>query len=125
MGPQFTDDLFVPSSDGPTGNAVQVLNPVIGALGANVFAGSEPDLLSVSATGRYLYAVWDGSSAVQQLVLPTLAPGVKIGLGNGTTAPTTQGDLQASPAAALALVTALGARVSASTGATSTRMPSA
>ncbi len=91
--------LSLPSKDGATGNAVQVLDPTTGALGANVFAGSEPDLLSVSANARYLYVGLDGASAVQRLTLPSLGTDVKIPLGTGSF---NQGafyaaDLQASP----------------------------
>ncbi len=73
--------LSLPSDTGSNGNSIQVLNPVTGALGANVFAGSEPDLLSVSSTSKYLYAGLDGSSNMQRFVLPGLTPDINIALG--------------------------------------------
>jgi DNA-binding beta-propeller fold protein YncE len=47
--------LSLPSTDGAIGNAIQVLDPATGVLGANVFAGSEPTLPSISATSQYIY----------------------------------------------------------------------
>jgi uncharacterized protein (TIGR03437 family) len=91
--------LSLPSADGPNGNAVQVLDPVTGRLGANVFVGSEPGLLSVSATGKYLYTGLNGASAVQRVTLPSLGLDVKIPLGSGSYGPYFAGDLQASPMA--------------------------
>ena len=91
--------LSLPSAAGSNGNAVQVLDPVTGGLGANVFAGSEPNLLAVSSTSKYLYVGLNGSSTVQRLTLPTLETDVKIVLGNDSFfGPFFASDLQASPA---------------------------
>jgi hypothetical protein len=90
--------LSFPSADGANGNAVQVMDPVTGAMSANVFVGSEPDLLAVSATSKYLYVGVNGSAAVQRLTLPTLATDVKIALGSGSNdGAYFASDLQASP----------------------------
>jgi uncharacterized protein (TIGR03437 family) len=92
--------LSLPSLDGPNGNAVQVLNPATGALGANVFVGSEPDLVSVSANGKFLYVGLDGASFVQRVTLPNLGLDIKIALGSGSfSGPYFASDLQASPVA--------------------------
>jgi uncharacterized protein (TIGR03437 family) len=92
--------LSIPSAAGTTGNAIQVLDPATGLLGANVFAGSEPDLLSVSANSKYLYVGLDGASAVQRMTLPGLGLDIKIPLGGpAEDAPYFAGDVQASPAA--------------------------
>ncbi|MGD1071163.1 MAG: IPT/TIG domain-containing protein [Bryobacteraceae bacterium] len=91
--------LSLPSADGANGNAVQVLDPATGALGANAFAGSEPDLLAVSSTSKYLYVSLNGASTVQRLTLPNLGTDVLIALGNGGfSGPFFAYDLQASPA---------------------------
>ncbi len=74
--------LSLPSTDGSNGNSIQPLNPVTGALGAAAFAGSEPDLLAVSATSKYLYASLNGSSSLQRFVLPSLTKDITIPLGS-------------------------------------------
>ena len=90
--------LSLPSADGANGNSVQVLDPVTGVLGASVFAGSEPNLLAVSSTSKYLYVGLDGASSVQRLTLPNLGLDVKIALGrNSLDGPYSASDLQASP----------------------------
>ncbi len=92
--------LSLPSAVGANGNAVQVVEPATGALGANVFAGSEPNLLSVSPNSRYLYVGLDGASVVQMLTLPYLGTDIQIALGsNSIFGPYFAYDLQASPAA--------------------------
>ncbi|MGA3237357.1 MAG: IPT/TIG domain-containing protein [Bryobacteraceae bacterium] len=90
--------LSLPSADGANGNAIQVMDPVTGVLSANIFAGSEPDLLAVSSTSQYLYVGLDGSSSVQRLTLPNLATDIKIELGSGSNdGAYFASDLQASP----------------------------
>ena len=90
--------LSLPSANGANGNSVQSLDPVTGTLGATVFAGSEPDLLQVSATSKYLYVALDGASAVQRFTLPGLTPDLKLGLGSDSfDGPFFASDLQASP----------------------------
>ncbi len=87
-----------PSTAGALGNSVQALDPVTGDLGAPGYAGSEPDLLSVSANGKYVYVGLDGSSAVQRLALPGLTQDINIPLGSGQyDGPYIAGDLQAAP----------------------------
>jgi hypothetical protein len=91
--------LSIPSYVGSNGNTIQVLNPVTGALGQSVFAGSEPDLLSVSANSKYLYASLDGSNAMQRFVLPGLTTDINTSLGSDPfDGPFIAMDLQASPA---------------------------
>ncbi len=75
--------LSLPSTDTTNGNTVQILDPTTGALGTAVFAGSEPNLLSVSATSQYLYVSQNGASTVQVLTLPDLgSSGTTIELGS-------------------------------------------
>jgi hypothetical protein len=73
--------LSLPSAAGSNGNAVQVLNPATGVLGANAFAGSEPDLLAVSKSSKYLYVALDGSSSLQRFNLPELTTDINISFG--------------------------------------------
>ena len=90
--------LSLPSADGANGNAIQVYDPVTGKLGANVFAGSEPNLLAVSATSQYLYVSLNGASLVQRLTLPALGKDIQIPLGDSSlNGAYFAGDLQASP----------------------------
>jgi hypothetical protein len=90
--------LSVPSAAGSNGNTVQVLNPTTGTLGASAFAGSEPYLLSVSATSEYLYVSQNGASTVQVMNLPGLSNALTIDLGTGGFfGPDYAMDLQAAP----------------------------
>jgi hypothetical protein len=93
--------LSLPSIDGANGNRVQVLNPITGALGNSAFAGSEPNLLSVSQNSKYLYVGLDGSFNVQRMTLPNLALDIEIPLGSNLyDGPLLAMDMQAAPNAA-------------------------
>lgn len=90
--------LSLPSTDGANGNSVQILNPVNGTLGATAFAGSEPDLLSVSSSSKYLYVSLNGASSVQRMTLPNLGTDITIALGSDSFyGPFYAMDLQAAP----------------------------
>jgi hypothetical protein len=90
--------LSLPGSDTTNGNTVQILDPTTGALGATASAGSNPNLLSVSATSQYLYVSNLGSSTVQVLTLPDLgSSGTTIELGSNSYGPLYAMDLQAAP----------------------------
>ena len=90
--------LSLPSTDGVNGNSVQILDPNTAALGATASAGSEPNLLSVSATSQYLYVSQLGSSTVQALTLPDLGSSSTIQLGSDAVdGPFYAMDLQAAP----------------------------
>lgn len=89
--------LSTPST-AANGNSIVPLDPLTGAFGTPSFAGSEPNLLSVSETGAYLYIGLDGSSSVERMTLPELQQDITVSLGadrfNGPYYPM---DLQASP----------------------------
>ncbi len=69
-----------------------------GNLGVSGFTGSEPNLLSVSATGKYLYVSLNGASSVQRLTLPGLTQDLSIPLGSGKFyGPYYAGAVQAAP----------------------------
>ncbi len=48
--------LSVPSTAAANGNTISVLNPATGIIVSSQFAGSEPDVLAVSASSGYLYS---------------------------------------------------------------------
>ena len=91
--------LALPSVDGTTnGNSIQVLNPVDGTLGALSFAGSEPNLISVSANSKYLYVGLNGASNVQRMTLPNLVKDITIPMGSDSfNGPFYAMDVQAAP----------------------------
>jgi len=103
--------LSLPSTDGSNGNSVQVLNPTTAVLGISASAGSEPYLLSVSETSKYLYVSQLGASTVQVLTLPDLgSSGTTIQLGSSTFfGPYYAMDLQAAPNADGTVAVVLGA----------------
>lgn len=73
--------LSLPSAAGPNGNAVIALDPTTNTVVRVQFAGSEPNVLSISDDGQYLYAGLDGSASVQRFRLPDLTPDLNIPLG--------------------------------------------
>jgi hypothetical protein len=90
--------LSLPSSDGVNGNTVQVLDPLTGTLGASAFAGSEPNLLAVSNTSKYLYVSLNGAPNVQRMTLPNFGTDISIPLGsNQLYGPFYALDLEAAP----------------------------
>lgn len=91
--------LSLPSTAAANGNSVQVLDPTTATLGAAAPAGSEPNLLSVSATSQLLYVSQLGASTVEALTLPGLASsGTTIQLGSDPVdGPFYAMDLQAAP----------------------------
>lgn len=72
----------IPSSDGPTGNSIAVINPTTGAVTATFFAGSEPTKLALDSTSKYLYVGLNGNGSIQRLNLPSFTPDIDIPLGN-------------------------------------------
>src|SRR5579872_6798130 len=109
--------LSLPSTAGTNGNSIQVLDPSTGQLGANAFAGSEPSVLSVSATSKYLYVGLKGSSNVQRMTLPGLGTDIKVPLGSTQySGPLFAADLQASPVADATVAVGLGSSGSGANG---------
>lgn len=91
--------LSLPSADGPNGNTVQVLHPAAPSLGASAYAGSEPNLLAVSKSSKYLYVSLNGASEVHRMTLPNLGTDITIPLGSSSiSGPFFAMDLQAGPA---------------------------
>lgn len=101
--------LSLPSTDPSNGNSVQILNPITGTLGSAVLAGSEPDLLSVSATSQLLYVSQDGAPTVEVMTLPSLISASTINLGSSSTyGPYYAMDVQAAPNADSTVAIVLG-----------------
>ena len=72
----------LPSSEGPTGNSIAVINPSTGAVTATFFAGSEPTKLALDSTSKYLYVGLNGNGSIQRLNLPSFTPDINISLGH-------------------------------------------
>jgi uncharacterized protein (TIGR03437 family) len=75
--------LSVPAltgAPGPAGNAIQTLDPMTGQFGENVHVAAQLYSVSISATGKYIYAGSLGS--VQRYSLPGLTQDLTIPLGN-------------------------------------------
>jgi len=88
----------VPSSYGPNGNSIAVVDPKTGKIKGYYFAGSEPNQLALSADGQYLYVGLNGSGSVQRLILPNFTPDIDVSLGTSYSGPNVAGSLQVSPA---------------------------
>ncbi len=103
--------LSVSAATGPNGNVVMAIDPVTGATVASRYAGSEPNRLSVSDDGRYLYVGVDGESSIRRFVLPDLTPDIRISLGmNPYYGPNLALDLGVAPGAPRTLAVSLGNR---------------
>lgn len=74
----------LPSSYGPNGNSVAVINPATGKVTGYYFAGSEPHQLALSADSQYLYVGLNGNGSVQRLILPGFTPDIDVSLGTNS-----------------------------------------
>lgn len=72
--------VSVSATDPAKPNTIAVIDPVAGSATSFVSAGSNPNLLSISSDGGYLWAGMDGSSTVQRLVLPGLSQDISFPL---------------------------------------------
>jgi len=88
----------VPSSYGPNGNSIAVINPTTGVVTGYHFAGSEPTKLALSATSNYLYVGLNGSGSVQRLDLPSFTKDIDVSLGSVSSGgPYVAEDIKVSP----------------------------
>jgi trimeric autotransporter adhesin len=71
----------IPSSYGPNGNSIAVVDPKTGKIKGYYFAGSEPHQLALSSDSQYLYVGLNGSGSVQRLILPNFTPDIDVSLG--------------------------------------------
>jgi hypothetical protein len=94
------DQLFYLSAPNtsPSGNTIAVLDPSTAQIVGKQYAGSNPNVISISDDGQFLYAGIDGSSSVQRFTLPSLAPDIRYALGaNRFDGPYFALDLQVAP----------------------------
>lgn len=87
----------LPSSYGPNGNSIAVLDPVKGKVTGYFFAGSEPNRLARSIDSKYLYVGLNGNGSVQRMLLPNFAQDIDISLGSGPFGINTALDVEVSP----------------------------
>jgi hypothetical protein len=90
--------LSIPGSAPTQGNTISVLDLASGSITSSKFAGSNPDILSMSDDGQFLYAGIDGQSSVRRFKLPDLSSDISFSLGrNQTFGPNFALDLQVAP----------------------------
>jgi hypothetical protein len=84
--------------DGTYPNSIVAVNGDSGAIVNSQTVSSDPDLLSVSANGQYLYAAFAGATTMTQLELPGMGSPLTWSLGNSaSSAVYWAGDLRAAP----------------------------
>jgi len=89
------------------GNAIAVLNPATGQITGSKAIGNNPDVLSVSDDGQFLYAGLDDTSSVQRFTLPQLGTDIDIPVGPGFPF-----DIQVSPGQARTIAVTVGGQSS-------------
>jgi len=87
----------VPSSYGPNGNSIAVINPSTGAITGFFFVGSEPTKLALDSTSKFLYVGLNGASYIQRLDLPGFTNDIEINLGTQNGGPNLAGAIAVSP----------------------------
>jgi hypothetical protein len=68
----------VSSSDPVAPNSIVAINPVAGTVASQIAAGSNPNLLSISSDGSYLWAGMDGNNSVRRFLLPGLTADISL-----------------------------------------------
>jgi hypothetical protein len=92
--------LSVPGSSTTLANTIAVLDPATTTIVGNQYAGAQPNHLSLSDDGQFLYASIDGSSSIQRFVLPNIQTDINFGLGDDPTwGPYYATDVQVAPGA--------------------------
>lgn len=78
-----TDRIYVsiPSSNGPNGNSIGVINPQTYSLENTIFMGSEPSVLAISDDGQYVYSGFNGASIVRRFDIASQTAGLQFSLG--------------------------------------------
>jgi hypothetical protein len=62
--------VSVPGIQGDNGNSIAIVDPVAHTESTNGFLGSDPNRLSISSDGKFLYAGFNGNNTVKQYNLP-------------------------------------------------------
>ncbi len=87
-----------PGVQGDLANKIVTVDPVAGTVAPSGFIGSEPDRISISSDGQYLYTGIDGRVSVERLTLPALTPDISFTLGSDSfDGPFYAQDLKAAP----------------------------
>lgn len=91
LGVQGSDLAWNPSQlklyvAGPTtanaGGIVTVVDPIAGTTLNSLYLTSAPTAVAISDDNQYLYAIVDGGSTIQRLILPALTPDIQWPLGS-------------------------------------------
>jgi hypothetical protein len=98
----------MPSSYGPNGNSIAVINPSTGAVTGFFYAGSEPTKLALDSTSKFLYVGLNGDGAIQRLDLPAFTDDILISLGSTTSGPNLAQAIAVSPSNSHTIAVALG-----------------
>ena len=98
----------MPSSYGPNGNSIAVINPSTGAVTGYFYAGSEPTKLALDSTSKFLYVGLNGDGSIQRLDLPGFTDDIVINLGSTTDGPNLAEAIAVSPTNSHTIAVALG-----------------
>lgn len=72
--------VSVSSTDSAHANTIAVVDPMAGSANSFVSVDSNPNLLSISSDGSYLWSGLDGSNSVQRFLLPRLDKDISFAL---------------------------------------------
>ncbi|MGD0890184.1 MAG: hypothetical protein ABR923_01530 [Terracidiphilus sp.] len=99
-----------PGVQGDTGDAIGFVDPAAATVASSGFLGSDPDKISLSSDGNYLYMALDGANSIQQLTLPNFTANASWNLGGETSfgGPYYALDLQSAPGAPQTTAVTLG-----------------
>ncbi len=86
-----------PSSDAVHGNTISALDLASGSIISSLFAGSEPNVLALSADNQFLYSGIDGAASVQRVNLPAMTKDLGYSLGLDFFGPKLAHELQVAP----------------------------
>jgi len=73
--------LSVPGGATSNPNTISVIDLATASIESSTFAGSEPNVLSISDDSHFLYAGIDGPASVRRFILPTLRTDITTSLG--------------------------------------------
>jgi hypothetical protein len=95
----FAERIYasMPSSYGPNGNSIAVINPSTGAVTGFFYAGSEPTKLALDSTSKFLYVGLNGDGSIQRLDLPAFSDDIVISLGSTSSGPNLAQAIAVSP----------------------------
>lgn len=92
--------VSMPGIQGDAGDAIGIVDPVAGTIASSGFVGSDPDRLSLSSDGNYLYTGLDGQNSIAQLALPGFQVNMSWNLGaDSFNGPYYALDIEAAPGA--------------------------